>query len=362
MIVYKCFPHIHPAILEGLIKEIPTLAENGSTEMICCILEAGASNCPSGFAPGKNTYFDAFLNFDWLGSLLLDKSKPCNGSRVIPEASSSPSALNMYDGGVLDAKRRMQLHIARVLLPYLSSYMVLNALVDMELSSGEEGEGSNVIPQHLKPFQCQSLQSSIEAVWYSWARTIFLRRALCYVLYMVCIISLEHTTTITWLRISVIIAICIGWMYFLNFERHQLKDKKSVFKYMYDFWNMWQISSLVLVPIYVCFNIVDMVMSDTTTTTILSQHEWFPGLVHLFTLINFLYYLRGIQKTSWILYALWVLIKKMSYFVLILLWILVSACSQLAKVNGAFDTNQPIHIFAETYVTAIFGSFEIEGV
>jgi hypothetical protein len=127
---------------------------------------------------------------------------------------------------------------------------------------------------------------------------------------------------------------------------------------MYDFWNIWQILSLVLVPIYVCLNIVDMVISNSTRTTIFSQHEWFPGLVHLFTLINFLYYLRGIQKMSWILYALGVLIKKMSYFLFILLWILIAACFQLAKIPGAFDTKQPIHIFAETYLTAIFGAFE----
>jgi WD40 repeat protein len=360
MIVYKCrVPHIQPAILEGLVEKIPTLAENGCTVIICNILDAGSSNCSSGFAPGKNTYLKAFLNFDMLGSLLLDKSRPCNGSRVIPEASSSPSALNMYHKGVLeDDKKRIQLNIVRVLLPWLSSFEVLNALVDMDLSSGEEGEGSNVIPQHLKPFQCQSLQSSIEAAWYSWARTIFLRRALCYVLYMVCIISLEWTTTITWLRVSVIAAICIKWGYFARTEVHQLKDKKSVFQYLSTFWNKWQISSLFLVLIYVCLNIVDIVISDSTRTTIFSQHEWFTGLVHLFTLINFLYYLRGIQKTSWILYALGVLIKKMSYFLFILIWILVSASSQLAKVNGAFDSKEPIHIFTETYVTAIFGAFD----
>jgi hypothetical protein len=45
-------------------------------------------------------------------------------------------------------------------------------------------------------------------------------------------------------------------------------------------------------------------------------------------------------------------------FLVINIWILLSACSQLTKVNGAFDTKNPIHVFTETYITAVFGSFE----
>jgi hypothetical protein len=354
---FKCAFPIDPAILEGLIQKIPTLAENGSADMICNIFETGSSKCSSGFVAGKKTYLNASLNSDMSGSLLLDKRKPCNGSRVIPETSSSPDDRKRYDKFEEDENKRMQLIIARVLLPYLSSYMVLNALVDMFLTSGEEGEDSSAIPQHLKPFQCQSLQSSIEAAWYRWARVLFLRQALSYILYMVCIISLEYTTTITWLRASVIAVICNLSMYFALIEVHQFQDKKFR-TYMYDFWNMWQILSLVLVLIYVCLNIIDMVKSDSCTTTILSQHEWFPGMVHFFTVINFLYYLRAFQNFSWILYAMKNVAYKTIPFVVILLWILLSACFQLAKVNGAFDSTQPIHMFTETYVTSIFGAFD----
>jgi hypothetical protein len=88
------------------------------------------------------------------------------------------------------------------------------------------------------------------------------------------------------------------------------------------------------------------------------EWKWFPGLVHLFTIINFLYYFRGMKRASWILYALGVLMTKMFVFVIILLWIIVAACFQLTKVTNAFDSNQPIQVFTETYVTAIFGGFD----
>jgi hypothetical protein len=101
-------------------------------------------------------------------------------------------------------------------------------------------------------------------------------------------------------------------------------------------------------------------MAYSSSTTILSQQKWswFPGLVHLFTLINFLYYCRGIKRASWILYALGVLMTKMFVFLIILLWIVISACFQLTKVNGVFDSDQPIHVFTDTFVTAIFGAFD----
>ena len=64
------------------------------------------------------------------------------------------------------------------------------------------------------------------------------------------------------------------------------------------------------------------------------------------------------KRASWILYALLVLMTKMFVFVIILLWIIVAACFQLTKVTNAFDSNQPIQVFTETYVTAIFGAFD----
>ena len=361
---YKCaFPHTDPAILEELVKMIPTLAENGFTEIICYILQAGSSRCVSGFVPCKSTYLQAFLNYPLFrisSSLVLNENKPCNGRQIISETSPSPSGIEVYDEQKIDEKKRILLNLCRVLLPYLSSYAVINALVDMiDLSSGEESEGSNVIPQHLKPFQYQSLQASIDAAWYKWAGPMFLRRALLYILWMLCIICLEYTTNFLELKVAFIIAVCVGWMYFVRIEAHQMQNKESSFiRYLLNFWNLWQVLSLVLVLIYVCINIIDMTISSSSRMTILFEQKWFTGLVHLFTLINVLYYCRGIERASWILYALGVLIIKMSYFLVILLWILVSACGLLTKVNGAFDSQQPIHVFTETYVTAIFGAFE----
>ena len=140
------------------------------------------------------------------------------------------------------------------------------------------------------------------------------------------------------------------------------RKKALLIQYFYNFWNIWQISTLLLVLVYVSLSAVDTLIANTSRTSILSQEnskwKWFPGLVHLFTLINFLYYCRGIKRASWILlYALGVLTKKMFVFFIILLYIIVAASFQLTKMKNAFDSNQPIHVFTETYVTAIFGAF-----
>ena len=188
---------------------------------------------------------------------------------------------------------------------------------------------------------------------------MFFRHALRYILWMVCIIWFEYTSILE-LKIAFLIIISVGCVYyFFIVELRQLKRKTSNIQYFYNFWNVWQVSTLLLVLAYVSLNIVDMYLAYTSRTSILSQEMWklFPGLVHLFTLINFLYYLRGMKRASWILYSLWVLIKKMLVFVIILLWIIIAACFQLTKVKNAFDTEQPIHVFTETYVTAIFGGF-----
>ena len=137
MIVYKCAFPIDPAILEGLVEEIPTLAKNGSTDIICCFLRAGASKCPSGFAPGKITYLKAFLNyFDMFGSLLLDKSKPCNGSRVIPEASSSPNDLDMHPEREKDVDKIIEVNNGPGVTPHHFPYIgkpqnAVEALLDL---------------------------------------------------------------------------------------------------------------------------------------------------------------------------------------------------------------------------------------
>ena len=357
---YKCaHPHTDPVILEELVRMIPTLAENGSIQIICYILQAGASRCYSGFVPGKKAHLQAFLNYPFfriLSSLVLNKNKPCNERQILAETSPSPSGIEVYSQYELDEKKRILLNLSRVLLPYLSSYEILNALVDLEKSSGEEMQGNNVIPQHLKPFQYHSLQASIEAAWYSWAGPMFFRRAFSYTLWMVCIICLEYTTDTPKVKIAFIVAVCIGWLYFVRIEAQQLQDKESFIRYLFNFWNFWQVSSLILVLIYVLLSMIDMSLSNSSA--IFSGQKGFTGIVHLFTLINFLYYCRGSERASWILYALGVLIIKMSYFFAILFWILVSAAGQLTKLNGSFDTNLPIHVFTETYITAFFGAFE----
>ena len=45
-------------------------------------------------------------------------------------------------------------------------------------------------------------------------------------------------------------------------------------------------------------------------------------------------------------------------FLTILLWIILAACFHLSKVKNAFDAENPIHFYTDTYVTAIFGAFD----
>ena len=42
-------------------------------------------------------------------------------------------------------------------------------------------------------------------------------------------------------------------------------------------------------------------------------------------------------------------------FLGVLLWILVSSCSQLSRIDGAYDSESSLHIFTDTYAVAVFG-------
>ena len=360
------FSFTDPGDLDIYTHLIPELTENGSIDIIYFLLQAGSPDSASGFVPGKQMWKQAFLNhrgvFRRLSNLLIDKERPCDGSQVIPETSKFPNNLEIYGRYANDKDKRILLNASRVLLPYLSKHMILDALISIDSSSDQDNVGKNVIPQHLKPFRSESLQASIEAAWYSWAGPMFLRRAMWYFVWMVCIICLEYIP-LAWIRIPVLIIVGLGWVYyFFVVEMKQLKRKKTSLQYFFNFWNIWQISTLVLVFAYVCLNIVDVVLALSSRTTVLNEDnwrlKWFHGLVRLFTLSNFLYYFRGIKRASWILYALGVLVTKMFVFLIILLWIIVATCFHLTKVKNAFDAEDPIHIFTDTYVTAVFGSFD----
>ena len=153
-----------------------------------------------------------------------------------------------------------------------------------------------------------SLQASIEAAWYSWAGPMFLLRALKYFLWMACIISFDYVQN--WVEIILIFPIIVGWLHFAKIEVAQrMREKGSMVFYYYNFWNLWQISTLILVLVYTILNIVDI-----SRGSILSQHNWIIGVVNLFTLINFLDFSRGVESVSWILFALKMLITKMYPF------------------------------------------------
>ena len=77
-----------------------------------------------------------------------------------------------------------------------------------------------------------------------------------------------------------------------------------------NFWNMGQVLTLVLVLLFVIFNIMDMIAGNGASI-VLVQYKWLEGRVQIFTLINFLYCFRGFKTFSWFLYALTILTNKM---------------------------------------------------
>ena len=98
----KC-GHTDIKVLEQLANDmIVELAENGSVEIICHLLLAG--DCASGFIQGRKTHFNAFLNYPnrrRLGERIsLDRTKPCNGNQILPECSSLPSDLQMFNSAM----------------------------------------------------------------------------------------------------------------------------------------------------------------------------------------------------------------------------------------------------------------------
>merc|ERR1719223_1463248 len=130
----------------------------------------------------------------------------------------------MFGAGTEDEQMRIQVTVIRVCLPYLTSYNAMKALVDIDFSSDGKGDGSNAIPQHLRPFECESLQASIEAAWYKWARTRFLRRAMFYMVWMICIMILEYVT-LPALKAVIIGVICVGWVLLFRIEAEQLRSE-----------------------------------------------------------------------------------------------------------------------------------------
>jgi hypothetical protein len=193
---------------------------------------------------------------------------------------------------------------------------------------------------------------------------MFLQQALIYIIWMTCILLLEWAVR-TNVKITLIVAISVGWIYFVWVEEKQYfwprkerqqgfqQKKESLILYFYDFWNTWQFMTLILVLLYYVLLTIAEIASGSSLSP-----GWFTGIVHFAVTINLLFYGRGLDWVSWILYALKIFLPKMSAFLAVLFLILTATSFLLTKIDGAFDTELPIHVFTNTYTVALFGAFE----
>jgi hypothetical protein len=191
---------------------------------------------------------------------------------------------------------------------------------------------------------------SVEDAWQSWAFAMFIVQALFYFVLMTCIIVVDWIDNKS-AKIALFATIGAGWLYFIRLEALKIRRSKSFVQYFYNFWNTWQMLTLILILLAVISGILELV-------SLMPTPPEFSGSVQFFVLINFLHYWRGVENIVWILYALKQLGKRIIPFVLVLLWILIAASLQLTKIDNAFGSKRIIPVFAETYLVAVFGSFE----
>lgn len=203
--------------------------------------------------------------------------------------------------------------------------------------------------QHSDNIDALSLLS-VEDAWQSWAFAMFKVQALVYFVLMICIIVVDWIDNKN-AKIALFATIGAGWLYFIRLEAIKIWRSKSLVQYFYNFWNTWQILTLILILLAVISGILDIV-------SLIPTPPEFSGSVQFFVLINFLHYWRGAENIVWILYALQQLGKRIIPFVLVLLWILIAASLQLTKIDNTFESKRIIPVFAETYLVAVFGSFE----
>ena len=222
-----------------------------------------------------------------------------------PQTSKHFADFLVYNKYEEDDDKNVKLRTIRVLIPGLASFKSLKSLLDMS---------------SLKPFQKESLRSSIDANWGSWASRKFLAQLFIYLFWLLCMLAISAMRKLAKEReeryILLAMAYC-GWIYFLKLEIQQ-NIQQEFMLYLKDFSNVIQSITLILSCLFLC---MDLMIPQNEAVAILS------ALAQLFGWLNLCYYARGRKEWAWIIYALIVVIQKMVRFMLVLL-VAVFACHQ----------------------------------
>eukprot|EP00551_Chaetoceros_affinis_P011411 CAMPEP_0203681668 /NCGR_PEP_ID=MMETSP0090-20130426/43380_1 /ASSEMBLY_ACC=CAM_ASM_001088 /TAXON_ID=426623 /ORGANISM="Chaetoceros affinis, Strain CCMP159" /LENGTH=960 /DNA_ID=CAMNT_0050550241 /DNA_START=44 /DNA_END=2926 /DNA_ORIENTATION=- len=335
---------------------IEELITKDAMKIIIHLLLGGSKGCAPGFVFEKKLYKK-------------QNGRPCHGD-VLPRAFRSlAEGLQYCEHLEDDEDMQLETNAARVSLPFLSSYSVLQAFLGINRQSLASNQ-DRIDQEALAPFRTKALQTSIEANWNSWGRQRLLRQQLLYFCWLVSIIAL--TTRKKWdgevsafnvIRIILIVLVVFGCLNFVKVEYMQIKKrleslqekKQRQFKeYYYNFWNIWQVLTLSFVT---CFVAIELAIPRSNEATL------FGALSQFFACINSLYYLRGRDEWAWIVYALLRIIAKMRQFLGILFFIIAST-TILFWTMDAFEPSNRLGInrffttFTNTFFLAIFGDID----
>ena len=290
--------------LDEIVSCIEALAEYKTMNALVAILNAGASGCIQGFVPRYKVWFLQPEGSGFTLNWFLKKSNIPQGKQKrtmvstsnIPPQTSSLSHGFPFEDYEDDDKKNIQLNVCRALLPNLARSSILEALLNTS-EKYEDGSGS------LKLFATRSLHRSIDAVWYSWGKAMYMRQFVVYFIWLLCVTALAIMKRINGesrstqaIRIALIVSVAIGLIYFVCLEAMQIIHRGGFSQYVNLSWNLQQVVGKVCIFQFIIVEISRPSHDATIVATALSQ---------LLGWINLLYYVRGIsEEAAWIIYAL----------------------------------------------------------
>ena len=284
---------------------LPTLIDKHAVDSLEKFFDAGTKDFIAGYVPGATSYYldkpKSIFTSKFLNQLRLEASRVSSIGNLPPQTSPFPADLSVFSNFDQDPNKKIKLKQMRVLFPGLANLSTLEWLLN------DQSPDKSAM---LKLFQKESLQTSIDANWESWAKTIFMRQFFWYLFLLLSITLLtfindKHEIV----QGSLYAAAFIGLLFFLRLFLIRCISCRSVAHLLINAWNGLQATFLTSAFTFIVLDLRDYSFEARYICAAFAQ---------LFGWINILYYARGNEDIGWIVYALIRVIWKMLRFVMIL--------------------------------------------
>ena len=317
------FPPFTPEIELVRIRDnvLPMLIDKQAIDSLEKFFDAGAKDCVGGYVPGVTSYYldtpKSRFASQILSKLRLEPTRVPSIGDLPPQTSPFPADLSVFSNYDEDPNKRIKLKQMRVLFPGLANQSTLEGLLN------DQSPDRSAL---LKLFQKESLRTSIDANWESWAKRIFMRQFMGYLLLLLSLTLLtfmnERNGSLHIVTPLYAVAF-IGLLYFLRLFFLRCIAYRSASYLLINGWNGLQAtflaSALTFTSCDLCLRFFPLFYKSLLDLKVLTEARAISAaFAQLLGWMNILYYSRGNEDLGWIVFALIRVIWRMLRFVMIL--------------------------------------------